>query len=93
LVADLGSFRLAAERLNTTQPNISTRISNLEEAIGAKLMERDAGSVRLTAKGKELLEKARQIIRSAETFVDAAGRSHLTESTIRLGVTEMIVHT
>jgi len=43
-VADLGSFRHAAERLNTTQPNISTRISNLEEMIGAKVMERDAGS-------------------------------------------------
>jgi len=93
LVADLGSFRHAAERLNTTQPNISTRISNLEELIGTKLMERDAGSVRLTAKGRELLEKARQIIRSAESFVDAAGHKHLTESTIKLGVTEMIVHT
>lgn len=93
MVADLGSFRLAAERLNTTQPNISTRISNLEEMLSANLMERDAGSVRLTAKGRELLDKARQIIRSAENFVDAAGMAHLTESTIKLGVTEMIVHT
>ncbi len=92
-VADLGSFRHAAERLNTTQPNISTRISNLEEMIGAKVMERDAGSVRLTAKGRELLEEARHIIRSAEKFIDTAGHSHLTESTIKLGVTEMIVHT
>jgi len=93
LVADLGSFRQAAERLNTTQPNISTRISNLEEMIGAKVMERDAGSVRLTAKGRELLEEARHIIRSAEKFIDAAGHTHLMESTIKLGVTEMIVHT
>jgi len=93
LVADLASFRVAAERLNTTQPNISTRISNLEEILGTTLMERDAGSVRLTAKGRELLEKARQIIRSAENFIDAAGLIHLTESTIKLGVTEMIVHT
>ena len=93
MVADLGSFRQAAERLNTTQPNISTRISNLEEMIGAKVMERDAGSVRLTAKGRELLEEARHIIRSAEKFIDTAGHAHLTESTIKLGVTEMIVHT
>ena len=92
-VADLGSFRQAAERLNTTQPNISTRISNLEEMIGAKVMERDAGSVRLTAKGRELLAEARHIIHSAEKFIDAAGQAHLTESTIKLGVTEMIVHT
>lgn len=92
-VADLGSFRQAAERLNTTQPNISTRISNLEEMVGVKLMERDAGSVRLTAKGKELVEQARRVIRSAEGFVEAAGHKHLAESTIKLGVTEMIVNT
>ena len=92
-VADLGSFKRAAERLNTTQPNISTRISNLEEAIGVKLMERDAGSVRLTARGSELVVQARQIIRSAESFVEAAGHKHLVESTIKLGVTEMIVNT
>lgn len=92
-VADLGSFRRAAERLNTTQPNISTRLSNLEETIGVKLMERSAGSVRLTAKGRELVEQGRQVIRSMEHFVEVAGLSHLTESTIKLGVTEMIVNT
>ena len=88
-VADLGSFRRAAERLNTTQPNISTRLSNLEETIGVKLMERSAGSVRLTAKGRELVEQGRQVIRSMEQFVEVAGLSHLTESTIKLGVTEI----
>lgn len=92
-VADLGSFRHAAERLNTTQPNISTRISNLEELVGVRLMERSAGSVRLTAKGRELVEQGRQVIRSMESFVEVAGLGHLTESTIKLGVTEMIVNT
>ncbi len=92
-VADLGSFRGAAERLNTTQPNISTRISNLEETVGVKLMERNAGSVRLTAKGRELVEQGRQVLRSMEQFVDVAGLTHLSTSTIKLGVTEMIVST
>ena len=48
-VADLGSFRKAADRLNTTQPNVSSRIALLEGAMKRKLMERDAGSVRLTS--------------------------------------------
>ena len=74
MVADLGSFRQAAERLNTTQPNISTRISNLEEMIGAKVMQRDAGSVRLTAKGRELLEEARHIIRSCLLYTSPSPR-------------------
>ncbi len=92
-VADLQSFRRAADRLNTTQPNISTRLIKLEQALGVKLMERDAGSVRLTAKGKQMLEAARQILRAAEYFVDTAGRASQTASTIKLGVTEMIANT
>lgn len=92
-VADLGSFRKAASRLNTTQPNISARISALESALGAHLMERDAGSVRLTTKGKELLKYARQILRSTEELVAASGKRTLFQGALRLGVTEMIVHT
>jgi len=92
-VADLGSFRRAAERLNTTQPNISTRVSNLEDALNIKLMERDAGSVRLTAKGRDMLIEARKILRSAESFVEAAGQTSLVEGTVKLGVTEMIANT
>lgn len=42
-VADLGTFRRAAERLNTTQPNISARIAQLEAQMKVSLMERDAG--------------------------------------------------
>lgn len=41
-VADLGTFRRAAERLNTTQPNISNRIAGLEAQLRVSLMQRDA---------------------------------------------------
>jgi len=92
-VADLGSFRRAAERLNTTQPNISSRIAALESALEITLMERDAGSVRLTSKGSELLEKARLVMRSAEGFIDASQANQLHETALKLGVTEMIAHT
>lgn len=92
-VADLGSFRKAAERLSTTQPNISTRIIALEQTLDVILMERDAGSVRLTSKGHELLDHARQVLRSSERFMEAAGTAALYEGVLKLGVTEMIVHT
>jgi DNA-binding transcriptional LysR family regulator len=92
-VADLGSFRRAADRLNTTQPNISTRIAKLEVALKTVLMERDAGSVRLTAKGREILEHARQVLRVTDGLIDAAGQGGQYDGTLRLGVTEMIVHT
>ena len=92
-VADLQSFRRAAERLNTTQPNISARISSLEEALGTALMTRDAGSVRLTGKGQTLLQHARQVLHAADALLSAADQNALIDGTLRLGVTEMLVHT
>lgn len=79
-------------RLGTTQPNISTRIAALEERLGVTLMERDAGSVRLTPKGAEMLGKAREVLRAFEAFVAAVDDGALFEGVIRLGVTEMIAH-
>ena len=55
-VAEQKSFRLAASVLSTTQPNISARISALEQQLGIKLMERGAGQVLLTPIGECLLE-------------------------------------
>ncbi|WP_342070244.1 LysR family transcriptional regulator [Yoonia algicola] len=92
-VADLQSFRRAAERLNTTQPNISARIAGLEEALGTTLMTRDAGSVRLTGKGQELLTHARRVLNATDALIMAADQKALIEGTLRLGVTEMILHT
>ena len=91
-IADLGSFRAAAERLNTTQPNISARIAALEGTLNVTLMERDAGSVRLTARGRDLLDHARAVLREGEALITASGAVGLFDGTLRLGVTEMIVH-
>ncbi len=92
-VADLGSFRKAADRLNTTQPNISSRIAALESALDTTLMQRDAGSVRLTSKGQFLLEHARNVLRSTDQLIEAAGQDAQVDGQLRLGVTEMVVHT
>lgn len=91
-VAELLSFSRAAERLNTTQPSISSRVSSLEAQLNVTLMERDSATVRLTPAGESLLSKAHDIMRALDTFVTTAGQEHLFEGTLRLGVTEMIVH-
>ncbi len=92
-VADLGSFRRAAERMNTTQPNISARVAGLEAALGQRLMQRDAGSVALTPVGEEVLARARIVLRATEDLVLAAGDAGRVEGVLRLGVTEMIALT
>ena len=92
-VADLGSFRRAAAHLNTTQPNISARISGLEATLGVTLMQRDAGSIRLTEKGTALLTQARRVLREAEALVETAARPDLIDDSLRLGVTEVVAST
>jgi len=91
-VADLGSFRRAADKLHTTQPNISARIAALESLLGQRVMERDAGAVTLTPRGVILLTKAREVLAAVDGFVVAAEDDRLFDGTLRLGVTEMIVH-
>jgi DNA-binding transcriptional LysR family regulator len=92
-VVDMGSFRKAAAVLGTTQPNISNRISTLEDSIGIVLMHRDAGSVRLSEKGEALLLAARQVLWNAEAFLEVAERQDLVADRMRLGVTELIAST
>ncbi len=93
LVATLGSFRQAAERLFTTQPAVSSRIAALEDELGARLFERAPGAVRLTAKGQELLPYAEKVLRSAENLRERAGDRSDHTGVLRLGVSETIVHT
>lgn len=92
-VAELGSFRKAAHHLSTTQPNISSRIAGLETTLDVVLMHRDAGSVELTDKGREILAGARKLLREAEQIVEIAGRRDLVADRLRLGVTELVACT
>lgn len=92
-VADLGSFRRAAARLNTTQPNISNRISQLEHHLRLTLMDRDAGSVRLTREGRQLLGPARRILAAVDGFLEATGDGTVFDGLLRLGVTELVAQT
>ncbi len=92
-VANLKNFRKTAERLCTTQPAISSRIANLEGTLGVKLFVRDTGSIRLTAKGQELLPYAEKVLRMTETLRDRAGDGSSLTGVLRLGVSETIVHT
>ncbi|MEM6415666.1 MAG: LysR family transcriptional regulator [Pseudomonadota bacterium] len=61
-VAEEGSFRKAAERLNISQPPLGRQIQKLEHGVGAALFERTRNGVVLTAAGTELLVHARRIL-------------------------------
>ena len=54
-IARLGTFRAAAERLNTTQPAISARVREIEEQLGVALFRREGRNMVLTARGRALV--------------------------------------
>lgn len=92
-VAKLGSFRATADRLNTTQPNISVRISQLEASLGVRLFHRDSGSVSLTPIGHSLLGQAERVLLASEEFSRQSLRSDQQVGILRLGVAELIAQT
>src|SRR6202051_1506359 len=61
-VVTLGSFRGAAQKLNTTQPAISQRIAQLEREVGVKLLQRDRRMVLPTPSGRQMMVYAEKLI-------------------------------
>ena len=66
LVAETGSFSMAAENLHLTQPAVSKRIALLEQQLGSALFDRIGRNVSLTEAGKALLPHARTISRQLQ---------------------------
>ena len=69
------SFRRAAERLHVAQPALSVQIKQLEEEIGAILLDRDRHHVALTAAGKVFLDHSHRVLRAADEAMRAASRA------------------
>ncbi len=57
-VAHLRSFSRAARELSLSQPSVSNQVAQLEREVGAQLLERGPGGLRLTPHGEVLLEHA-----------------------------------
>lgn len=57
-IAQQGSLKAAARALGLTQPAISKILRDLEDIMGAPLMERGRGGIRLTAEGELFLHAA-----------------------------------
>ena len=88
----LGSFRKAAEHLHATQPAISLRINSLERSLGVQLLDRNPRGVRLTPIGHDLLPMADRMVRLAHKLRNSASAKNTHSGTLRLGVTETVVH-
>ena len=90
LVADLRSFSDAARRLGLTQPAVSFQVKALEKELGADLIDRSRGRVRLTPAGRTAYDHARKILADREEMIadiprttgEVAGQLRIGASTI-----------
>jgi DNA-binding transcriptional LysR family regulator len=78
-VVQAGSMGRAAERLNTSQPNISRSIADLEHTLGVRLLDRHHQGVEPTEYGRALLDCGvtvfdglRQGVKNIEFLADPA---------------------
>ena len=92
-IATLGGFRAAAKKLNASQPAVSQRIAQLEEALGVRLFDRDGGGVRLTMRGQALLSHAERMLQLKQDMLRVARADHVIGGRICIGVSETIVQT
>lgn len=86
----LRSFRSTAEKLHTTQPNISSRIAALEDQMRVKLYERGSKEFTLTAAGRRLLDYAERIIALSDQMQQELCVPAGDNVVLRVGIIEMV---
>lgn len=88
LVATLGTFQQAADRLNATQPAISARIATLESRLGVKLFDRSGHRVALTPHGRQFMVYAEKMLELRTLAELNVGRGGDVGGVIRIGASD-----
>jgi LysR family transcriptional regulator, benzoate and cis,cis-muconate-responsive activator of ben and cat genes len=84
-VAEEGSFTGAAARLRVAQPWLSTRLRELEEELGFRLLDRTPRGVSLTAAGERYYKGTKAVMRQAERLDHLARTIAEDDAGIRIG--------
>ena len=88
-VAQEGNITRAAERMLTSQSNLSRQLADLEEQLGKKLFERGSRKVHLTEEGLFLQRRAQEIVDLEErTAKEIAAFDDMTSGEVHLGGAE-----
>jgi DNA-binding transcriptional LysR family regulator len=85
-VVETGSIVAASARLNLTQPGITRRVQNLEETLGATLLDRQSKPLKPTPSGREAYEKARRVLRSLADLKSSVAPDGALSGEFRLGI-------
>lgn len=86
-VADLLSFRRAAERCRVSQPSLSAQLAQMEGGLNIRIFERDRRRVLVTPAGAALVAHARAVLLAADDLLRASeGVSDPLAGRLRVGV-------
>ena len=86
-LARIGHFGRAAENCAISQPALSVQIKELEELLGAPLVERGRRRIQLTGLGEAFVGRARAILRAVDELSDLGRAVHgPLAGRLRLGV-------
>ena len=90
-VADLGSFKRAAERVGRSPAAVSGQIAQLEDIVGVRLLVRTTRSVRLSDAGEEFLIRGRRILNETDRLLrDFKGNTAAFSGSVELSVSPTI---
>ncbi len=92
IVAEQNSFTRASEILGYSQSAISTQIKQLENMIGTPLFERINHTVKLTAKGQEVLKLSHKMLLLSEEMKSVSKPTENLSGTIRIAMAESLCH-
>ena len=92
-LAELGTFKAVSERLNLSQPTVTTRIRELERELGVTLVDRRAGRSVPNRFGRTLLEDVRGILHHVDRIADASFRPFDDTATVRFGIPDTLART
>jgi DNA-binding transcriptional LysR family regulator len=85
-VVETGSIVGASARLNLTQPGVTRRIQNLEERLGAALLDRQSKPLKPTSAGREAYEHGRRVLRSLDDLKAGVSPTGEVQGEFRLGI-------
>ncbi len=90
LVAELGSFSEAADKLGMTQSGISRQIQSLEEELQLTLLQRGSLHTELTPAGQAVYERGKRLLKEWALLLDESGQASLgTRGRLRIGASSV----
>ncbi|MFQ5562326.1 MAG: LysR family transcriptional regulator [Parvularculaceae bacterium] len=93
VTAEQGGMTQSAKALGMTQSGVSQTIAALEEAVGGRLFDRSVRPIVLTAAGRALLKRGRQILNDTlEAYLEASDASRKQLATLTVAMPESLAN-